>query len=244
MSDEVLRGGLSRRISVSVYGKSISELTINIGRALSSDPGYIELRLDYLRSIVGNISRLENLKLFPNGIFTFRARAEGGVSRVSDETREGIILEIISKIFPPIIDIEIQTLSARPEIFNSLESKNTKLIASSHDFQKTESLHELETLVLKAVKHYSPSVVKVVRKANEFDDNLRMLSLYSLAEEIKPTRLVAFCSGALGVFSRIACVSYGSPFTFASLPGLGTAAGQLDVDSMKTILDSLSVNQK
>ncbi len=237
----------SRRICVSVYGRDLPELRNNVALAQAFDPGYIELRLDYLSSVLQGLRQLKKLDYQSTEIFTFRSRREGGAGRVSDEILKQILLEIISEITPSMVDVELSTLEAFSEIPDFLGrsgSRKTKLIASSHNFQKTEDLRVLEETVRAAVEQYHPAIVKVVRQANHFDDNLKMLSLYRLSEEIKPARLVAFCMGALGIFSRVACVSYGSPFTYASLPSRETASGQLDVQSMKVLLDSWELRQK
>jgi len=231
-------------ICISVYGKSIPDLNRNVGRALSFYPGYVELRLDYLRPFPKTVSQFSKLRHCINEILTFRARSEGGVSAISDQTRIQILEEVISKISPPFIDIEAKTLESYPGISIKLQGTRTKLIASSHDFSRIESTRELERLVFRTVELCSPSIIKIVRNARSFDDNLRILSLYRLLPELKPTRLVAFCTGSLGIFSRIACIGLGSPFSFASLPGKITAPGQLDISSMKAILSSMKANQR
>jgi 3-dehydroquinate dehydratase I len=222
---------------VSVYARTARGLSEEIERALAFNPAYVELRLDYLRDVLVEIQRLAKRKRRANEIFTFRARREGGISSISDKIRRLILSEIISEISPPILDIEMNTLVIFPEVRDSLRRSRSKLIVSSHDFARTDPTEKLENLILGAARRYSPSFVKIVRQANDFSDNLRILSLYKLSDKIKPARLVAFCSGPLGIFSRIACVSYGSPFTFASLPNKKTAPGQLDVNSMNLLLD-------
>jgi 3-dehydroquinate dehydratase I len=246
-TNQMLVEKFSRRICVSVYGGDLPELKNNISLAQSFGPGYIELRLDYLSSALQKLSLLKKLDYQSTDIFTFRSRREGGAARVSDEIRKQILLEIISEVAPSMIDVEISTLDAFSKIEDFLGrsgSRKTKLIASTHNFQKTEELQVLERIVRAAAEQYHPEIIKVVRQANHFDDNLKMLSLYKLSEEIKPARLVAFCMGALGIFSRVACVSYGSPFTYASLPSRETASGQLDIQSMKTLLDSWEMKPK
>jgi 3-dehydroquinate dehydratase type I len=239
---------LSDRICVSVYGRTVSELKRAVRSTLAFYPCHVELRLDYLFNFERSLHDVANLGTGPNRILTFRSRREGGVSRVSDFTRKLLLTRIISEISPGMIDVEINTLDEFHEVSDLLKdqriSRKTNLIASSHDFDKTEDSIKLENLVLNAVRRYSPSVVKIVRQANKFEDNFKILSLYRMSEKISPTRLIAFCSGPLGIFSRIVCVSYGSPFTFASLPRRATAQGQLDVKTMKILFDSWSVKQK
>ncbi len=236
-----VQAGTFRPVCVSVYGRTIPDLKKSLNLARSFDPGFIELRLDYLHSLLEKIPSLPATGFEGNEIVTYRARDEGGEARVSDDTRRQILLEIISKISPPMIDVEARTLEAFPEVYDLLQKpsrRSMKLIASSHNFEKTEDEEELMNLVIGTAKRFTPSIVKVVRWANDFDDNLRMLSLYRLRDKIKPSGLIAFCAGPLGIFSRISCVSYGSPFTFASLPNRSTAKGQLDITSMIVLLDS------
>jgi 3-dehydroquinate dehydratase I len=246
-TNQMLQEKFSKRICVSVYGRDLTELRKNVTLAQTFDPGYIELRLDYLSP--APLQKWGQLKKFDSPaakIFTFRSRREGGAMRISEKVRKQILLEIISEIAPSIIDVEISTLEAFSEIKDSLgrsDSRKTKLIVSSHNFQKTEDMQVLERMV-RAAEQYDPAIIKVVRQANNFEDNLKMLSLYRLSEEIKPARLVAFSMGPLGIFSRVACVSYNSPFTYASLPSRETASGQLDIQSMKTLLDSWEMKQR
>jgi len=238
---------MSGHVCVSIYGRDLTDLRNNFTLAQTFGPGFVELRLDYLRSPLQKITQLTQFSRLPNTIFTFRSRSEGGVARVSEEIRKQILLEIISEIAPTMIDIELKTLNAFPSLLDSLSrssSRHTRLVASSHDFQQMEDLRELETLIETAKTLYSPEIIKVVRPAKDFQDNTKILSLYRLAGKIKPSKLVAFCVGQLGTFSRIACVSFGSPFTYAALPNKLTAPGQLDIQPMKTLLDSWEMKRK
>ena len=231
--------GLQNRVCISVYGETVSVLRANVNRALKLEPAYVELRLDYLRDFFGSLPGLSNIKRDRRLIFTFRARFEGGVSRVSDKLSKQILLQLLSTVGPPTVDIELKTLEQFPELLDSVSDRSdTRLIVSSHNFAGTENKSNLEELVLSSVRKYTPAIVKIVRQANAFDDNLTLLSLYRLSGSISPTKLIAFCSGSLGIYSRIVCVSYGSPFTFASLPGRTTAPGQFDFESISSLLDS------
>jgi 3-dehydroquinate dehydratase I len=230
----------SGRICVSVYGRTIGELRNNFRLARGLETGYVELRLDYLPQIPSKLSDVAKFESFEGQIFTFRARSEGGMSRLSTKHRANFLTSLISELVPPIIDLEFSTLEEIPELYDKLRSPNrtSRLLISSHNFQRTEDMTSMENLIVYAVEKYSPDFVKIVRFANEFQDNLTMLSLYRLAQRISPAKLIAFCVGPLGIFSRIACISCGSPFTYASLPGKETAPGQMDAKLVKTLLES------
>jgi 3-dehydroquinate dehydratase I len=223
-------------ICVSIYGLELLSLIEKLKLARLYKPTFIELRLDYLSPIKSSILKEIRGHFRGNEIMTFRSRAEGGVAKIDRNTHRNILLDIISICRPAFIDIEISTLESFPMIVESLSNTNSRLIASSHNFTGTEETSDLVKLVKKSTDHYSPHFVKVVRKANEFSDNLRILSLYKLRDEIRPSKLIAFCSGSLGLFSRISCIEFGSPFTYASLPDERTAPGQLDAGSMKSLL--------
>lgn len=234
------RASFSGRVCVSVFGRTVEELRRNVKRALAFQPGFIELRLDYVAGFSEKITQVKGISEFPNLIYTFRSRSEGGVSKVSTKMRRKILGEMMLRISPPIMDVELRTLEEFPELVDLLERRDheTKLVVSSHNFEGTDSASKLEELVVRASERFSPDYIKVVRTANDFQDNLTMLSLYNLATKIAPARLISFCAGPLGLFSRIACVSCGSPFTFASLPGKKTAPGQLDARSMTILMES------
>jgi 3-dehydroquinate dehydratase I len=239
---QALVGKPSTAVCVSIYGRNITELGRNYDLALSLDPGFIELRLDYLRS-VKDVEELKNFLQFPYTIFTFRAPSEGGVSQSTEIDRQLMLSKILSELSPPIVDLEIKTLSNSRnfDLFSKIQRPGTKLIASTHDLLGFEGPRLLENLIVKTAQTYSPDFIKVVRPAKRFADNLKILSMYNLEEKISPTKLIAFCIGELGTFSRIACCGYGSPFTYASLPGRKTAPGQLDIKSMKTLLESWEI---
>ena len=241
---QLLNGTYSDRICVSVYGRDFAQLSKNVSLAQSFGAGFVELRLDYLSSPLTVVTQLRNfIDHKTSWILTFRSPGECGVNRISEKLRKEILLKIISEVRPPFIDIELETLETFSEVQDALRSNSgtTELIASSHDFRKTEDSRGLKDLITKTARRYNPSIIKIVRHAKDFKDNLTMLSLYRLVETKNPAKLVAFCMGPLGMYSRIACVSYGSPFTYAALPGQETASGQLDAQSMQILLNSWEV---
>ncbi|GIT29757.1 MAG: hypothetical protein Ct9H300mP1_18030 [Planctomycetaceae bacterium] len=74
-----------------------------------------------------------------------------------------------------------------------------------------------------------PDIIKLVTMANNPQDSVRLLKLVASAEI--PT--IGFCMGELGLASRLLCVKYGSPFTYATFfqrtnPGTGTVVLRRD----------------
>ncbi|MCE5336305.1 MAG: type I 3-dehydroquinate dehydratase [Desulfobacteraceae bacterium] len=79
--------------------------------------------------------------------------------------------------------------------------------------------------------------LKMVTFAQSDEDNLKILELIPLARKEFGKKLIAFCMGPKGAWSRLACLMLGSPWTYAQLPGLSpTAPGQLSVSEMREML--------
>ena len=224
-------------LCLSVYGSNLSDLRKKFMLARSFHPGFLEIRLDYLKEL-NSLQLLEVKKLLRgNEILTIRSPTEGGVSNFEEETRISLLQKVISEIEPRYLDIEISTLIAHPEILANFESSKSLLIASFHDFARTPSRSKLKRIIQSSPKTRSLYAVKIVCKAQRFQDNFRLLSLYDYARKIS-LRIIAFCMGEYGLYSRVACVDLGSPFTYVSLPKEATAPGQLDIKVMKTLLEA------
>ena len=73
-----------------------------------------------------------------------------------------------------------------------------------------------------------------------FEDNiipLRLCKEFSNSTQ----RLISFCMGSIGIFSRIMCVTVGSFLTYASLEEK-TAPPQINIDKMRDIYHLLPNN--
>lgn len=227
-------------VCLSVYGKNLLELKRRLTMAHSLRPEFVEVRLDYLckqdSSKIVEIGKL----LRGNEILTFRSPSEGGVRNISEGARIAVLDEIISSLRPRYLDIEMTTLKQNPQLLTRLESTNAMLIASSHNFSETPSVSSLKGIIRSVPKSVSLYAVKVVCKARRFQDNYRVLSLYRYAGNLS-LKIIAFCMGEYGLYSRIACTVLGSPFTYVSLPKEATAPGQLDITVMRTLLGGSSL---
>jgi 3-dehydroquinate dehydratase type I len=221
------------RLCLSIYGRDISELVRNFSRALTYKPDFVELRLDYMErprdSIVSQIPQLTR----SNVILTLRSPAQGGKSRISEKEKVRIIQSLASS--PAMVDIEIETARENPKLLNELKTKSSgRIIFSHHDFHSTPGRKEMRAILASAPKGPFVFAIKLACKANSFEDNLAVLSLYN---GWKQSKLIAFCVGPLGILSRFASLELGAPFTYVSLPGeKATASGQLDIETMKRAL--------
>jgi 3-dehydroquinate dehydratase / shikimate dehydrogenase len=222
--------GFRPRLCLSIYGRDVSELARNFSRALTYKPEFIELRLDYLERLRESIiSQIPVLARRSNVILTLRSHAQGGKSRISERERVRIIQSLSST--PAMVDVETETVQENPELLHELKTKSSgRTILSHHDFHSTPDRRELRSILASAPKGPFVFAIKLACKANSFEDNLRILSLY---DGWKQSKLIAFCMGPFGIFSRFASLELGAPFAYVSLPGEATASGQLDLETMR-----------
>ena len=124
---------------------------------------------------------------------------------------------------------------------NWFRMKNVGIVLSHHEMKGTPPTGELQERVA-AMARLKPDVIKMATIAKEQEDNLRVLGLIPWAEKELGVKVIAFCMGELGRWSRIACVAMGSPWTYVQMPGQTQAApGQLLARDMRLILKAMGI---
>src|SRR5487761_1197598 len=155
----------------------------------------------------------------------------------SEYQRINLIRYAIAHLQPSYFDVEIVTLRRYPDLIKEINRTRTKLIASSHDLKGIKESADFRKIIFSApLKNKSLFAVKFVSQAKSLQDNLKVLGLYSSLKQKNAPKLVAFCSGRLGIPSRILCLFLGSPYSYTSLAGEAVAAGQLDIKTMRKIV--------
>jgi 3-dehydroquinate dehydratase type I len=236
----LLRPKIHYPLCVSTFGETIGSLARSISQARTLGADLIELRLDFLKRI--DTSDLKAISRFFKGneILTIRSKEEGGKNlTLSENDRLELINSMITNIQPSFLDIEIETIRKCPGLMREIEnSKTTKLIASFHDLEGKTNKTFLRNILLSApIGSKSLFALKIVKHAQKTEDNLQILDFYlSMKNQIPPSKLVAFCTGRIGIASRILCLFFGSPYSYASLPGQPVAGGQLDIKTMRRII--------
>jgi len=139
------------------------------------------------------------------------------------------------------VDVEMEVpkqMSKR--VRNAAHENGTVFIRSYHDFTGTGSVEELRDMVKKC-RYHGADVVKLVTMAHSQEDVERVMSLYSWCsteasggvEALADGGLIAFCMGEAGRQSRVDCLRYGSPYTYAALTaGEAAAPGQWPAEEM------------
>lgn len=146
------------------------------------------------------------------------------------------------------VDVEMEAQKQMSKRVRQAAHENgTVFIRSYHDFEGTDSVDGLKALVEKCVYH-GADLVKIVTTAQTDYDADRLMSLYEWCAEEKSQGndriaaladggLIAFCMGEAGRQSRMDCLKYGAPYTYAAMSEEDAAApGQWPAAEMASTL--------
>ena len=133
------------------------------------------------------------------------------------------------------VDVEIEAQKQMSKRVRQAAHENgTVFIRSYHDFDGTDSLEALKAVVEKCVYH-GADMVKIVTAAHSQVDVQKVMALYAWCREEKTNGnerigalsdggLIAFCMGDEGRSSRLDCLKYGAPYTYAAISADEAAA--------------------
>lgn len=189
-----------------------------------------ELRIDQYASFDEEYVLEEVIKFkdFPT-IATIRLHSEGGGWNLSEIKRLALFNKIISKVSA--VDIELSAEEILSDVIRVAHANQKLIFLSYHNFDRTPTLNELNTITDKA-KSLGADVVKIATLAIKRED-IQTLANFTIANAEK--NLVTIAMGPLGVLSRIFFPALGSLLTYAFL-GQPTAPGQLDYNETFELL--------
>jgi 3-dehydroquinate dehydratase/shikimate dehydrogenase len=176
-------------------------VTAEIREAGKRGAALIELRIDFVAR-APDLKRMLADKPCPL-VATIRRPQDGGRWGATEDARQMLLKQCIVSGGFEWVDLE-------SDIADKIgRFKAVKRIVSFHSL--AEFPPDLEEIYARMLKQ-DADIVKLVVAAQSPADNLRMIELMKKAS--KPT--IAFCSGDLGFPSRILCLKYGAPFTYAA----------------------------
>lgn len=194
----------------------------------------IEFRMDHASE------PLAQLEAYDGGrpvIATNRSVEEGGEARGPD--RLETLATAAERAAVRWVDVELATVEAGEAagVMDACEETDTDLIVSWHDFDGTPPEVQLERRLRAAATH--GSVGKAAVTATHVADVLPLLAVtHRLTAD--GLSVATMSMGASGRHSRVVAPLYGSKIGYAPVDsGEATAPGQLDLDTMATVLDAL-----
>lgn len=223
-------------ICVCILADNIENAIRKIRSVEKNNPDLIEIRLDYFNDFNNMKNIVESTKI--PLIATNRSADEGGSFKEDEDARVKILLDAARSGFK-YVDIELSTKDVA-KITKDLHSLGSDVIISHHDFNKTPSNNEIRR-IYEEMSKIDVDVCKIVTTANDYNDNLRLLSF--LNENFEKSKIVCFAMGEFGKISRIFSPIFGGFFTMASLEkGQETGPGQIEIGELKELYNKLGFN--
>ena len=199
----------------------------------------IELRVDMFHSTEINhikdlVYKIKNKNLFT--ILTVRSINEGGVNKIEDDYRIKIFKELSG--ITDYLDIELSSREIIEKVIKFAKDKGTQVIVSYHDFEKTPTKEEIQSIIDKSFE-YGADISKYAFKVNTVDDVGKIMTVSFNNKEIG-RKIIAIGMGELGKITRVAGYFFGSVMTYTFI-GKAVAPGQIDLDTLKKELQFYKV---
>ena len=188
----------------------------------------IEVRLDALFTNAPLTSFLDACA--QEKLFTVRDIKEGGANSLTTKERISKLEEFLS--LADYIDVEMRNWGDMTPIINSARSSKTKTICSYHNFQKTPSFQELETLLSQA-QELNTDIIKFAFMTHSLDDIKVCQDLLFKYEKLD---ISIMGMGAYAPVSRILLAQSGSVLNYGYLGETVTAPGQWSAELLKSAL--------
>jgi 3-dehydroquinate dehydratase I len=235
-------------ICIAIQVETVKNAIATGSDAISLGAQFIEYRIDYSEDVENWDQNMFNELVKSTNctvILTMRSPKEGGKLPIEEPERFDIIRKCI-KAKPAYVDVEASLEKIDIDILFSLSKENeVNLIYSYHDFQETPSNEKISTLIeefelkcpgLDAISSgiSTQNILKLIFTAKRREDNKLALSICENFQQ-KNRRIVCFCMGELGIFSRVFSILHGGFFSFASITK-STAPGQVSYQEFINII--------
>jgi 3-dehydroquinate dehydratase-1 len=171
-------------------------------------------------------------------IATNRAEWEGG-DAVDDEARLDALRAAAEHDAVGAIDVELETVidGDGTSVIEHAHAEQTRVIVSTHDFEKTPEAPKLRQLLDRACEH--GDVGKLAVTAETKDDVLELLAA-TRASAVGGDPVATMAMGEPGRHSRAVSPLYGSRIGYAPVdPENATAPGQYDLETLRRLVTDL-----
>ena len=226
------------KICVPIVGKTEKEILEGAERAKAAKPDLAEFRVDWYEEVADSkkvAALLEKLRKCLGELpvlFTFRSSREGGEAALSAAEYQSLNEAAIASGYVDCVDVE---LFSGDTVVKAAHSKNVKVIASNHDFEKTPAAEELLARLQK-MEALGADIPKIAVMPQSSKDVLTLLRVTESWKENGKTPVITMSMAGEGLISRLCGEVFGSAVTFGAA-GKSSAPGQIDAEELRRILE-------
>lgn len=233
------------KICVPITGRTREEIVLRTAELKAAKPDLAEWRADWYEEVFDReklgttLAWLrEELGELPL-LVTFRTREEGGEQSIGAEAYAEFLRTVLASGQADLIDVELFRGEALlRDICKEAKAQGVKVIASSHDFEKTPAKEEILARLTR-MQDCGADLLKLAVMPQDAGDVLTLLSAtWEMQEQYAKQPVVTMSMGPKGAVSRLAGEIFGSAMTFGSA-GVASAPGQVSVPELKMALEVL-----
>lgn len=175
-------------------------------------------------------------------LVTIRTKAEGGELALRHTEYTDLLHTILDTDCADLIDIEFFPAGDDlPLLVEQAHTAGVPVVCSSHDFAKTPPRAELVSRMVQ-MQQAGADLPKLAVMPQSRTDVLELLAATAEMTDHHPeTPVITMSMGPLGAVSRLCGEAFGSAMTFAN-PGTASAPGQVGLDVVNAVLNSLRLN--
>lgn len=233
------------KVCVPLTGRSKEEICKEAEAARDAGADLIEWRADFYEALENREKTAEILSALADILgqipllFTIRTKKEGGNRQITTEDYVNYNLSAADTGKAALIDVEAFGDEGEKEtLIKALREKGVRVIASYHNFDKTEDRDALLER-FKIMDKTGADILKIAAMPHEFDDVAAIMQVTnSMTDRFTDKPLIAISMGSLGSMSRIAGENFGSAVTFATV-GKASAPGQFPIMELRMMMEAL-----
>ena len=171
-------------------------------------------------------------------LFTIRTSEEGGNITISLEDYAACNINTAKGKKADLVDVEIMSNSEeKKKLVAELQKEGVKVIASSHDFHKTDS-QEVLLNRFREMEKSGADILKMAVMPHGFEDVAAIMEATNAMRQECEKPLVSMAMGSIGSITRISGENFGSGITFGTV-GAASAPGQFPIGELRSLLDAL-----
>ena len=233
------------KICVPITGRTREEIALRTAELKAAKPDLAEWRADWYEEVFDR-KKLEEMLERLRGelgelplLVTVRTKEEGGEQSIGAEAYAEFLRTVLASGQADLIDVELFRGEALlRDICEEARKKGIRVIASSHDFEKTPAKEEIIERLTR-MQDCGADLLKLAAMPRDAGDVLTLLSAtWEMKEQYAKQPVVTMSMGAKGAVSRLAGEVFGSVMTFGSA-GVASAPGQVSVPELKMALEVL-----
>ena len=232
------------KICVPLTGTTEEKICQEAKDAKKAGADLVEWRADFFEGLMDKeackqvLGKLSEILGETPLLFTIRTSEEGGNIAISMEDYSACCRNAARSHIADLVDVEVMgNPEEKKKLVAELQREGVKIIASSHDFDKTDS-QEILLDRFREMEKSGADILKMAVMPHGFEDVAAIMEATNAMRKECEKPLVSMAMGSIGSISRISGENFGSGITFGTV-GAASAPGQFPIGELRSLLEAL-----